>query len=100
MLGVGLVLFCCVMFIHLGLGETFIKIMHFDFVLFRCVKCLTFWGVLTYSFLIVKLSILESVALGFAMSYTSLWIDLILSIIACKYDYLYTKTERQEYDYQ
>ena len=89
MVGIGLVFFCCVMFIHLGMGDTLSSVFHLDFVLFRCVKCLTFWSVLAYSFFFVELTLLESVSLGFLLSYISLWVDLILSKIANKYDNWY-----------
>ena len=94
MIGVGLVSFCCIMFIHLGLGETINKIIHFDFVLFRCTKCLNFWAVLTYTFFIVELPILESCSLAFGLSYTALWIDLLLAKIAEKYDIWYEEIEK------
>ena len=93
MIGVVLVSFCCIMFIHLGLGDTISKIIHFDFVLLHCQKCLNFWSVLTYTLFIVELPILESMSIAFGVSYLSLWVDLVLAKIAEKYDIWYKKIE-------
>ena len=98
MIGVVLVSFCCLMFIHLGLGDTISRILHFDFVLFRCVKCLTFWTVLGYTLFIVELPFLGSLASAFAMSYVSLWADLGLAIMAYKYDNWYEEESEKHMD--
>ena len=93
MKGIGLLFFSCVMFIHLGLGDTLCRLFKINFILFKCVKCLTFWSILSYSLLIVKLGILESVSISFLMAYMSLWTDLGLSKIAERYDNWYKKIE-------
>lgn len=93
MVSVALVSFCCIMFIHLGLGDAISKVLRIDFVLFRCVKCLNFWMVLCYTFLFVKLSLIGSLSVAFLTSYIALWIDLLLAKIAKVYDIWYKKIE-------
>lgn len=103
--GIGLVSFCCIMFIHLGLGETFCKLLHFDFILFRCQKCLNFWATLAYALFFTNLPILFCLSLSFGLSYLALWIDLGLAKMAERYDYWYEKTnenmgeQQNEQDY-
>lgn len=84
MLGVACIFVSCVLFIHLGLGDTISEILHVDFILLRCVKCLTFWCVLGYS--IVRLPVEQSVCVAFVCSYVSLWAELLLGIIANRYE--------------
>lgn len=91
-IGIILVSFCCTMFIHLGLGETLCEVMHLNFILFRCVKCLTFWTVLVYALFFTELSVLVSASSAFLMSYLALWVDIGLAKLANIYDYLYEKT--------
>ena len=93
MTGVALVSFCCLMFIHLGLGEALNRETRLDFILFRCVKCLNFWSVLCYTLFVVKLPFVESSATAFATTYAVVWIDLIMAKIARKYDIWYNQTE-------
>lgn len=86
MWGIGCVFVSCCLFVHLGLGEAIERVLHIRCVLFRCVKCLSFWSVLAYSLLIVQLSTEVSVCVAFACSYASLWAELLLGKIALLYE--------------
>lgn len=86
MLGIIEVLISCCLFIHLGLGETICRIVRHDIVILKCVKCLTFWSVLLYSLMCVTLSAVTCIAVAFACSYASLWIDLTLNKIRAHYE--------------
>lgn len=84
MLGIACIFISSVLFIHLGLGEAISKILNTSFVLFRCVKCLTFWCTLSYS--LFHLSVVYSICIAFVLSYASIWMELLLGIIAKKYE--------------
>lgn len=94
MLGIVCIFISCVLFIHLGLGETIGKIMRTDFILFKCVKCLTFWCVLGYS--LINLPVEYSVCIAFVLSYASLWVELLLGIIAKRYEELSENVDAEE----
>lgn len=85
MIGIACTFVSCVLFIHLGLGEAISKATRIDFILFRCVKCLTFWSVLGYSFYI-HLPWVYAVCVAFVCSYLSLWAELGLGKLADQYE--------------
>ena len=85
-MGITCIFISCCLFIHLGLGDTLGKLFDTDFVLFRCVKCLTFWCVLGYS--LTLLSMEQAVCVAFVLAYASLWVELLLGKIAGKYEKL------------
>lgn len=86
----------CCLFIHLGLGEAIEHTLRIRFVLFRCVKCLTFWTVTGYSLLIVTLPVEVSLCAGFISAYAALWADLLLGILANKYEKLTESMDAEE----
>lgn len=88
MLNVAYILVSCCLFIHLGLGQTISEIIRYDFVLFRCPKCLAFWSILGY-LLLSNEPIISSVATAFVCAYLALWIDLLLAIISEYYEETY-----------
>lgn len=88
MAGIVYVWFSSVMFIHMGLGEVIGRILHIDFVLLRCVKCITFWSILIYSLLIVSLPVEAAIALSFILGYAAIWAELLLGKIAMIYEKL------------
>lgn len=96
MLGIACVFISCCLFIHLGLGEAIEKTIHLRFVLFHCVKCLTFWMITGYSFFVVSLPLEYSLCIGFACAYVALWSDLLLYYIAVKYEKLSKGLESEE----
>lgn len=89
MWGVVFVVISCCLFIHLGMGETISRLLHVQFVLLHCVKCLTFWCVLGYSLLCLTLPIEGSICMAFLSAYIALWIDLVLAKLAEKYEEFY-----------
>lgn len=89
MMGVGLIFVSCCLFIHLGLGEAICKTLKIDFILFKCVKCLSFWAILAYTFLFTQYCWELCLALSFMMAYVALWVDLALMKIAEVYEKFY-----------
>lgn len=90
MISIAMILFCCVMFIHLGLGEAICKTIHIDFILFKCVKCLTWWMILCYT-LFNDYTLIESCFTAFLASYSALWFDLLLAKMSKIYEQEYGK---------
>lgn len=70
------------------MGETIEKTIRIRFVLFRCVKCLTFWSVLGYSLLVEQFSVVDAICVSFVCAYAALWIDLLLGKLASVYEKL------------
>lgn len=95
MWGIGCIFISCVLFIHLGLGETIERTLHVRFVLLRCVKCLTFWSVLAYS-LIHSLSVEVALCAAFVSAYAALWVDIPLTKLATLYEKLYKGMDAEE----
>lgn len=93
MVGVGLIFLSCVLFIHLGLGKAICDTFEIDFVLFRCVKCLSFWTILAYTLLFTQYRWESCLALSFLLSYAALWADLALMKIAKVYEGFYEEDE-------
>lgn len=89
MWGIATVLISCCLFIHLGLGQAIENTLHIHCVLLQCVKCLTFWSVLSYSLFLTNFRIEECVLISFTSSYTSLWIDLLFTKLAIIYETIY-----------
>ena len=88
MWGIACVFISSVLFIHLGLGETIGRLLRTDFVLIRCVKCLTFWCVLGYSLLCVSIPAEAAVCIAFVCAYAALWAELLLGKLANAYEKL------------
>lgn len=85
MWGIGCIFVSCVLFIHLGLGDAVSRVLDIRCILLKCVKCLTFWSVLAYS-LCLSLPVEVCLCVAFACAYASLWAELLLGKIACKYE--------------
>lgn len=85
-MGVLAILISCCLFIHLGLGETICRILRHEIVILNCVKCLTFWSVLTYALITQDMQPEWCVAVAFACSYASLWLDLLLNQMRVIYE--------------
>lgn len=98
MMGIVLVWFSAVMFVHMGLGEAICKTFGVHFILFLCPKCMAFWTVLGYSLLIVKLPIEVSVAIAFLLGYAAIWFDLLLGKLADVYESLESKEKEEQGD--
>lgn len=79
----------------MGLGNAINKVIGYNFILFRCPKCLVFWSVLSY-LLLSNQSVVLSIFIAFICSYLALWIDLLLTIIAEKYEEIYESMGAKE----
>ena len=90
-----MILTSCCLFIHLGLGNAINKVIGYNFILFRCPKCLVFWSVLSY-LLLSNQSVVLSIFIAFICAYLALWIDLLLTIIADKYEEIYESLGAEE----
>ena len=88
MWGIVCIFICCCLFIHLGLGEAIEKFTCIRFVLFRCVKCLTFWMTTGYSLFFTSFPVEASLCIGFLCAYAALWADLLLGQLANLYEKL------------
>ena len=97
-MGIVLVWFSAVMFVHMGLGEALCKTFGVRFILFLCPKCMAFWTVLGYSLLIVKLPIEVSTAVAFLLSYAAIWFDLLLGKLADVYGSMESEEEKEQGD--
>lgn len=89
MMCVGCVLLCCVLFVHMGLGDAVSGIIKRCASLFRCVKCTTFWAILAYTLFFANYNPIECLAIAFGCAYIALWIDLLFAKISMWYEKLY-----------
>lgn len=96
MWGIACIFVSSCLFIHLGLGEAIGKALRIRFILFRCVKCLVFWSVCSYSLLIVQLPVEVALCVAFALSYASLWVELLLGKIATVYEKINEDMDAEE----
>ena len=87
--GVGCVVLCCVLFVHMGLGDAVCKTIRRNLFLFHCVKCLTFWTTLVYTLVFTDYVLVECLAIAFVMSYVALWVDLLFAKISVWYEKWY-----------
>ncbi len=95
---VGCVLLCCVLFVHLGLGDAVSRIMKRCVSLFRCVKCTTFWTILAYTLFLTEFEPVECVAIAFGCAYIALWVDLLFTKISMWYEKIYESLVTEEHD--
>lgn len=84
--GVGLIFISCCLFIHLGLGKAICRTLRIRLVLFKCVKCLTFWSVLAYTLAFTAYRWESCLAISFISAYLSLWVELALNKLAKVYE--------------
>lgn len=96
MIGVGCVLLCCVLFIHMGLGDAVTKVIKRNLSLFGCVKCLTFWTTAAYTFLCLNFPLVKCAAVAFVAAYVALWVDMLFSYLAVWYEKWYKSVASEE----
>lgn len=84
--GVGYILVTCVLYIHLGMGDTLGRIFHSDAYIFKCVKCVTWQATLAYTIFFSDLNVLACLATSFVSAYIALWLELMLSKLASLYE--------------
>lgn len=98
MKSVGCVLLCCVLFVHMGLGDAVSGIIKRNATLFRCVKCTTFWVILAYTLFLTEYKPVECITIAFACAYIALWVDLMFAKISMWYEKLYKGVVAKERD--
>lgn len=86
-----------VLFNHLGLRESVEGFVGYKFKVLGCSKCGTFWLSLI-SLIAEGTSLVESLALSFAMAYAALWLELLLAIMSKCYESTYDKISKAETD--
>lgn len=77
------------------MGETICKVIRYEFILFKCPKCLTFWSVLCY-LLCCHIDIISCIGYSFISAYIALWIDLLLALISEWYEKIYESVGTEE----
>ena len=82
LIGIGYILVICVLYIHLGMGDTLGRIFHSEAYVFKCVKCITWQSVLAYTICLSDLNVLACLAISFVSAYVALWFALELSKLA------------------
>ena len=84
--GVGYILVVCVLYIHLGMGDTLGRIFHSNAYVFKCVKCVTWQATLAYTLFFSDLNVLACLAVSFVSAYIALWMELMLSKMTSLYE--------------
>ena len=84
----------CTLVNHLGLVDAVEGVIKFKLPVINCPKCLTFWSVLAY-LLINRAPVIQSVALALVISYTALWLWLLMGYIDSIYTKVYGKIYKQ-----
>ena len=82
LISIGYILVVCVLYIHLGMGDTLGRIFHSEAYVFKCVKCITWQSVLAYTICLSDLNVLACLAVSFVSAYVALWLELALSKLA------------------
>ena len=86
LIGIGYILVVCVLYIHLGMGDTLGRIFHSEAYVFKCVKCVTWQATLAYTLFFSDFNVLACLALSFVSAYIALWMELMLSKLASLYE--------------
>lgn len=86
LISIGYILVVCVLYIHLGMGDTLGRIFHSEAYVFKCVKCITWQSVLAYTICLSDLNVLACLAVSFVSAYVAIWLELVLSKLASFYE--------------
>ena len=92
------IVFTCVTANHLGLIAAIEEVVDRNLPIVNCVKCFTFWSVLTYLWWYHAVNIVEMLAISFMASYIALWLELAEGYIDTQYLKLYEKIFRTPAD--
>ena len=84
------IVFVCVTANHLGLIKAIESVTECELPIVNCVKCFTFWSVLTYSTFTLH-DVVAVLAVSFFASYTAIWLELLEGFIDTLYMKLYEK---------
>ena len=88
----------CVLAIQMGLIDAIGKLIHREFHVLSCPKCLVLWVSLGWH-LLHSNPLLESAFVSFLSSYAALWLTMAYDYIATKYNKAYQKKIIQIYEY-
>ena len=80
----------CVLFVQMGLVNAIGKLIHYEFRVLSCPKCLVFWASIGWH-LLHSNPLLDTVFASFLSSYAALWLSLIYDYVATKYNQTYKK---------
>lgn len=81
----------------MGLSDAIQEFIEVRLGILSCVKCLTFWVVLTY-LILHRMRIVQAVPASFILSYLALWLDLGLSALNKIYNEQYKQIISAEGD--
>lgn len=84
------IVFVCVTANHLGLVKAIEDTVDKELPVINCVKCFSFWSVLTYC-CVCRYAITDALAVSFLASYSALWLELLEAYIDKLYMKLYDK---------
>ena len=90
---VAMIMFSCVMAIHMGLVDAVLKVLRIqdrNIPIIQCPKCLTFHAVLWF-LVFTGHSIIVSLATAFFLSYIAIWLDLFLGLLDYYYEHIYKR---------
>lgn len=91
-----MVVFACVMAIHMGLIDAVLGVLQIRYApIVTCPKCLAWWSVMAYC-LITGQDTIPSVAVSFLCSYIALWYDLLLGYGDMLYEEIYERLYGEE----
>ena len=89
------IVFTCVTMNHLGLVKAIEDFVHLKLKVVNCVKCFSFWSVLSYS-VYSSHDVITSLAVSILSSYVAIWVELfegfIDSLYMKGYEKVYTDT--------
>ena len=93
-----MIMFSCVMAIHMGLMDAVLKVLRIqdrNIPIIRCPKCLTFHAVLWY-LVSTGANVILAVATAFLASYIAIWFDLFLGLMDVWYEDIYNRIPEED----
>ena len=95
---VAMIMFSCVMAIHMGLVDAVLKVLRLqnrNIPVIQCPKCLTFHAVLWFLILTGE-NVILSLATAFLTSYIAIWFDLFLGLMDVWYEDIYNRIPEED----
>lgn len=95
---VAMIMFSCVMAIHMELVDAVLKVLRIqdrNIPIIRCPKCLTFHAVLWY-LVSTGANVILAVATAFLTSYIAIWFDLFLGLMDVWYEDIYNRIPEED----
>ena len=88
-----MIMFSCVMAIHMGLVDAVLEVLRLQnrhIPVIQCPKCLTFHAVLWF-LVFTGHNIIVSLATAFLAAYIAIWLDLFLGLMDFCYEHIYKR---------